>query len=85
MEKVWVDPVKRGSPKLVRPKEARILVLTGRYRYRPVEPKPIDLDAIPYPDLVRLVNERELTPESRKKDDLIRALKYATRDMRAED
>jgi hypothetical protein len=103
MDKVWVDPVRRGNPKLVTERFARILVLTGKYRYREPEPEVAEApkakakpksadgyDEMDYFDLLRMVNDRpDLEPDSRKKEDLIKALRagggtYRTRDMQAE-
>ena len=96
--KVLIRSVRDGSTKRVSKRDAKILVLLGKYSMsedEPVQPATpdlpshgiVDLKSLSYNELRSMAAEQGVTPEGRTKDDYLRALKgtYNRRDMRAED
>lgn len=93
MAKRWIEPAKRqGRPLLVPERLADALVRGGGFRYlddtevrvRVEEREPADdYESMTYAELRRLVSESGVTPAGRTKADLVDALRYERRDMRA--
>ena len=87
MPKTVIISERSGRALRVSPRLAAHLSTRGwvtRPIVEPPPPPPDPLDTMPYFELSARVREAGLTPETRRRDDLIAALKYHRRDMVAE-